>query len=45
MGGMQCVCFVGIIAYLLTEIYLGTGGGHFESTDCTLKLEAFMTPT
>jgi hypothetical protein len=29
-----------IIAYLLTEGAVGTGGGHFESLDCPLKVEA-----
>jgi hypothetical protein len=26
--------------YILHEIDLGTGGGHFKSMDCPLKVEA-----
>jgi hypothetical protein len=37
-GGGVCIGI--IVAYLLTEIDLGTGGGHFESIDSPLKLEA-----
>jgi hypothetical protein len=38
-GGVQYTELDGIVAYLPTEIGLGTGGGHFESIDCSLKLE------
>jgi hypothetical protein len=31
-----------MIAYLLTEGAVGTGGGHFESLDCPLKVEAVL---
>jgi hypothetical protein len=40
VGGVQFAYIGGIVAYLLAEIDLGTGGGHFESIDCALKLEA-----
>jgi hypothetical protein len=32
--------FGAIIAYLLTEGAVGTSGGHFESLDCPLNVEA-----
>jgi hypothetical protein len=28
-----------IVAYVLTEMDLGTGGGHFESISCPLNVE------
>jgi hypothetical protein len=31
-----------IIAYLLIEGAVGRGGGHFESQDCPLKVEAAL---
>jgi hypothetical protein len=31
-----------MIAYLLTEVAVGTGGGHFESIDFQLKVEAAL---
>jgi hypothetical protein len=30
--------------YLLTESAVGTGGGHFESLDWPLKVEAALMP-
>jgi hypothetical protein len=32
-GGFKNAYIGAIVAYLLTEIDLGTGGGHFESLD------------
>jgi hypothetical protein len=32
-----------IVAYLVTEVDLGTGLGHFESIDHRLKAEAALT--
>jgi hypothetical protein len=32
--GLHYVYICALAAYLLAEIGLGTGGGHFESTDC-----------
>jgi hypothetical protein len=35
-----------IVANIITDMDLGTGGGHFESIDCPLNVEAaFITPT
>jgi hypothetical protein len=42
-GGVEQYTQVGaIIAYLLTEGAVGTGGCHFESLDCVLKAEAAL---
>jgi hypothetical protein len=41
-GGRYYVRIGAIVAYLFTEIGLGTGGGHFESIDCPLKVEAAL---
>jgi hypothetical protein len=41
-GGLQYAQVGAIIAYLLTEGALGNGGGHFESLDCQLKVEAAL---
>jgi hypothetical protein len=39
-SGAQYAWLRGIVAYLLAELDHCTGGGHFESIDCPLKLEA-----
>jgi hypothetical protein len=41
-GGVQHAYVGAIIAYLLTEGAVGSGGGHFESLDCQLKVEAAL---
>jgi hypothetical protein len=41
-GVVQYALLDGIVAYLCTETDLGTGGGHFESIDCPLKIEAAL---
>jgi hypothetical protein len=37
---LQYALLGGIVAYLLIEIDLGMGGGHLESIDCPVNLEA-----
>jgi hypothetical protein len=32
----------GLVALLITEDAVGTGPGHFESLDCSLKVEAAL---
>jgi hypothetical protein len=42
-GGFAVYIYVGaIIAYLLTEGALDTGGDHFQSLDFQLKVEAAL---
>jgi hypothetical protein len=39
---MQYAYAVAIVAYLLTEMDLDTGDGHFEFIDCPMKVEAAL---
>jgi hypothetical protein len=41
-GGEDSTLYGAVAAYILTEIDLGTGGGHFESIDYPLKVEAAL---
>jgi hypothetical protein len=40
--GVQYTQLGGIVVYIITEIDIGSGGGHFESIDCPLELEAAL---